>query len=157
MINKIPVKLPPQLFISKIPASFDENFDHLSINTKIEVEKFEPEPTFENTINKIKDNNLTIITPNDMNLLDIPFNKTSSSTENLKSDLMPRVVLQSPGKPPQFTKHLSSIQSKVNTKLQIRKWWVPLRSVLYLSFFDQNFINISQSIAPDIQQRKHSK
>ena len=28
-------------------TSFDKNFDHLSMNNSFEVEKFEPEPTFE--------------------------------------------------------------------------------------------------------------
>ena len=53
---QISVKLPTQLLISKITTSFDDNFYPLSMNSRIEVEKFEPEPTFENTINMIKDN-----------------------------------------------------------------------------------------------------
>ena len=35
---------------------FDGNFKQLSMNNSIKVEKFEPEPTFENTSNEIKDN-----------------------------------------------------------------------------------------------------
>ena len=33
---------------------FGENFKQLSMNRKIEVEKIEPGPTFEKTINEIK-------------------------------------------------------------------------------------------------------
>ena len=33
---------------------FDEKFEQLSMNSRIEVAKFEPEPTFEKTINDIK-------------------------------------------------------------------------------------------------------
>ena len=38
------------------------------MNSRIEVEKFEPEPTFENTINEIKDDHLKSITSIDMNV-----------------------------------------------------------------------------------------
>ena len=41
--------------------SFKENFKQLSMNSKIEVEKFEPGKTFEKTINDIKDNHFKII------------------------------------------------------------------------------------------------
>ena len=51
---------------------FDNNFKQLSINSIIEVEKFEPEPTFENTINDIKDNHLKIIASAAMNVSYIP-------------------------------------------------------------------------------------
>ena len=52
-------------------TSFDENFDQLSMNRIIEAEKFEPETTFENNINEIKDNNMKIIASAAMNLSDI--------------------------------------------------------------------------------------
>ena len=37
-------------------TSFDNNFYPLSMNNSFEAEKFEPEVTFENTINDIKAN-----------------------------------------------------------------------------------------------------
>ena len=40
VINKIPVKLPSQLLINKIPTSFDKNFDPLSMNNRFEDAKF---------------------------------------------------------------------------------------------------------------------
>ena len=56
-------------------TSFEENFQQLSMNSRIEVAKFEPEPTFENTINEIKANDLKGITSLDMILSDITSNK----------------------------------------------------------------------------------
>ena len=47
---------------------FDENLKQLSMNSIIEVAKFEPEPAFENTTNKIKDNHLKIIASTAMNI-----------------------------------------------------------------------------------------
>ena len=43
------------------------------MNSRIEVAKAEPEPTFESTINKIKDNHLNIIASVEMNLAAITF------------------------------------------------------------------------------------
>ena len=77
------------------------------MNNSFEAAKFEPEPTFEKTINDIKSNHLKSITSIDMNISAITSNKTSSSSEHLKSDIMTWILLQSPGKPPQFTNHLS--------------------------------------------------
>ena len=73
VINEIPVNITSQYLvqdknISKIPASFDNNFEQLIMNSRIESEKLEPEPTFENTINNIKDNHLKSITSIAMNL-----------------------------------------------------------------------------------------
>ena len=45
-INEKSVRIPSQFLISKIPASFDENFEQLNTNSRIEVTKFGPEPTF---------------------------------------------------------------------------------------------------------------
>ena len=73
MINEIPVKIPSQLHISKITKSFDENFKQLSMNRRIEVAKFEPGPTFEKTINEIKDNHLKSIASTIMNISYITF------------------------------------------------------------------------------------
>ena len=102
VINEISFKLPSQLLVhkkhvSKIPASFDDNFYQLSMNNRIKAAKFEPEPTFENTINDIKDNHLKFITSIAMNISAINSNKPSSSFEHLKSDLVPFIILQSPG------------------------------------------------------------
>ena len=72
---------------------FDENFEQLSINIKSDEEKFEPEPTFENTINEIKDNYLKSITYISMNVSDISFNRPSSYYEHLKANLMPWILL----------------------------------------------------------------
>ena len=52
---------------------FDDNIEQLSMNSRIEVVKFEPEPTFEKTINEIKDDNLKIIASTAMNLSAITF------------------------------------------------------------------------------------
>ena len=54
------------------------------MNSRIEVAKFEPERTFENNNNEIKDYHLKSITPIDMNVSDISLNKPSSSSEHLK-------------------------------------------------------------------------
>ena len=92
------------------------------MNSRIEVAKFEPEPTFEKTINEIKYNHLKCITYMDMNVSAITSNKLRYSFENLKSNIIPCKLLQASGKSPQFTQHFSSIQPKENTQLKIRKW-----------------------------------
>ena len=71
VINEIKFKLPSQLLITRITTSFDKNFDLLSVNNIFEAAKFEPEQTFENTINKIKDNHLKRIASTAKNLSDI--------------------------------------------------------------------------------------
>ena len=73
MINEILVKLPSQLFIYNITTSFDKNFDLLSMNRRIELSKFEPEPTFEQTIDNIKNNHLKSITSSATNLSAIAY------------------------------------------------------------------------------------
>ena len=95
---------------------FDKSSYHLSIKNRTGAEKFKLEPTFENTINEIKANHLKIITSIDMNVSAITLNKPSSSSENLKSDLILWILLQSPEKSPQFTKHLSSMHQKETPK-----------------------------------------
>ena len=104
--------------LSTIP-SFEENFEQLSMNSRIEEAKFEPKPTFEKTINDIKANNLKSITSIDMNVSAITPNKPYSSPEHLKSDIITWILIQSPGKPSQFTNNLSSMHSKGNTQLQL--------------------------------------
>ena len=66
---------------------------HNMMNSRIEASKFEPEPTFENTINEIKDNYLKSITYISMNVSDISFNRPSSYSEHLKANLMPWILL----------------------------------------------------------------
>ena len=53
------------------------------MNSIIEEEKFEPEPTFEKTINEVKDNHLKSITSIAMNLSSITWNKPYSSSEHI--------------------------------------------------------------------------
>ena len=72
MINEISVKISPQLLISKITTSFDKSHDPFSMNSRIELVKFEPEPTFENTTNDIKDDYMKNIASAVMNLSAIP-------------------------------------------------------------------------------------
>ena len=114
---------------------FGNNFKQISMNIRFEVENFEPEPTFENTINEIKANHLEIITSIDINVSAVTFITPYSYSGYLKSYPMPWILLLLPVKPPPFTKHLSSMQPKGNTQLQIRKWFFPLISALYIFFF----------------------
>ena len=72
---------------------FDKNIEQLSMNRRNEVVRFDPEPTFENTIYEIKENILKSITYIDMNVSSITSNKISSSSEHLKSYLMPWIIL----------------------------------------------------------------
>ena len=74
-------------------TSFDNNFDLIRINNSFEAAKFEPEPTFEKTINEIRSNHLKSITSIVMNISAITYNKTYSSPENLKLNLMPWILL----------------------------------------------------------------
>ena len=74
-------------------SSFDNNFEQLIKKSIIVVENFEPEPKLENTSNNIKTNHLKSITSIDMNLSAITSNKPSLSSENLRSDLMPFILL----------------------------------------------------------------
>ena len=105
------------------------------MNNSFEAEKFESEPTFENTNNEVKANHLKSITYIDMNVSAITYNKPSSPYEHLKSDIMPWILLLSPVKSSKFTNHLSSMYPKGNTQPQIRKWLVFIISALYLFYF----------------------
>ena len=80
-------------------TSFGDNYDPLCINNIFEAAKFEPEPTFENTINEIKANHFKSITSIDMNVSAITSNKPSLSCEHIKSYLMPWILLQSMERP----------------------------------------------------------
>ena len=68
MINEIPVKLPSQLRITKITTSFEKKFEAFSLNNSFEAENFEPKPTFEKTINDIKNNHMKSMASSAMNL-----------------------------------------------------------------------------------------
>ena len=105
---------------------------------RIEATKFEPERKFGKNIDDIKADNVKIITYHDINLSDIT-PKEPLSYEHLNAYIMICNVLKLPVKSPQLTKHLSSVHLKVITQLQIRKWWVTLRSSFYVSFFLLNF------------------
>ena len=48
VINKIPVKIPSQLLITKITTSFDKNINQISMNNSFEATKFEPDKNFKN-------------------------------------------------------------------------------------------------------------
>ena len=102
-------------------TSFDANFYPLFINNSFEAAKFELEPTFRKTINEIKADHLKGIASIEMNVSAITSNKPSLSSEHLKSDLMPCVLLKLPEKSAQFTNNFSSMYPNGNTQLQIRK------------------------------------
>ena len=75
MINEISVKFPSQFLFTKITTSFDNNFNPLNTNNRFKAEKFEPELTFEKTMNEtkddsneIEDNNLNIIASDAINI-----------------------------------------------------------------------------------------
>ena len=98
-------------------TSSEETFDPFCINNSFESAKFEPEPTFENTINEIKANRLKNITSIEMNVSAITPNKPYSSSEHIKYDIITWILLQSQEKSPQFTNHLFSMLPNGNTQL----------------------------------------
>ena len=79
---------PAAMNLSAITLT-DKNLEQLSMNRIIEAAKFKPEPTFENTINEIKANHLKSLYSLDMNISTITYNEPYSSSEHLKSDIMP--------------------------------------------------------------------
>ena len=112
--NRMKITASATMNISDITLS-DNNFKQISMNSRIDVAKSEPETIFENTIIDIKANHLKWIAPTEMNISAITSNKSSLSSEHLKSDLMPCIILLSPEKSPQFTNHLYSMHPKGNT------------------------------------------
>ena len=110
---------------------FVNNIEHLIMNSRIEVAKFEPELTFEKTVNNNKDNHLKSIMSIAMNLSAITSNKPYLYSEHLKPDLVPWILLQLPGKSPQYTNHFPSMYPKGNTQLKVRIWWFSFRSEIY--------------------------
>ena len=101
--------------ISKPPESFGEQFEYISMNRKIEAEKFELETTFEKNIDDIKAYHMKCIAYIGMNISAITSNKPYLSSEHLNADIMTWILLKSHGKSPQFTKHLSSMHLEGNT------------------------------------------
>ena len=85
--NHLKVITSAAMNISDI-TSFCGNFEQISMNSRIEVAKFETEPTFEKTINDIKTNHLKIITSIGINVSAITLNKPSLSSEYLKYNIM---------------------------------------------------------------------
>ena len=85
---------PPLTRIYQLSLFFYKNIADVSMNSIIEAAKFEPEPISEKTYNEIKANNLKIITTIDMNVSNITSNQPSLSSEHLKPDLMPWILLQ---------------------------------------------------------------
>ena len=73
-LNETSVNISTQFIVQEnnnISASLDNNFEHISVNSRIEATKFEPETTFEITINDVKYNRLKIITSLDINISSI--------------------------------------------------------------------------------------
>ena len=102
MLNETSFNISSQCIVQenysyKIPTSFDKHFEQISVHSRIEATKFEPETTFENNIDEIKADNVKIITSLYINLSAIASKKPSLSYEHLNTDLMPWIVLQSPG------------------------------------------------------------
>ena len=81
-------------------TSLDENFDTIRMKNRLKQQKFEPEPTFEKTINEIKASHLKSITSMDTNVSAITLKKPSSSSKNIRSNIMALILLQSPVKSP---------------------------------------------------------
>ena len=67
MLNETPETFSPQFILQennlyKITKYFNENFEQISINSIIEVKRFEPETTLEKKTDKTKTDHMTIIT-----------------------------------------------------------------------------------------------
>ena len=113
VINEIPVKLSSPFLIYKITTSFEETFDPLSMNIITEVEKLEPGPTFENTINDIKydindirDSHMKTIAFSTMNISAITL-----SENNFKQLSMNSIIEVEKFKPePTFEKTINDIK-----------------------------------------------
>ena len=100
VLNETPDKFKSQLIVQeknifKITASFEDQLEQISMNSRTEAEKFEPETTFEKNIDDIKSGHMKIITSFDMNLLAINSDTPSSSSEHIDAKLMTYIPLQS--------------------------------------------------------------
>ena len=99
MLNETPETFSPQFILQennlyKITKYFNENFEQISINSIIEVKKFEPGTTFEKNIDKTKANHMKIITALYMNIKDINSDKPSFPSEHLNANPMLYIVLK---------------------------------------------------------------
>ena len=114
------------------------------MNNRFEAAKFEPEPTFENTINVIKDNHLKNITYIDMNVSAIRLEKLSLYSEHLKSDLMPCILLQSPEN--YHNSPIICLQCNLmeTTNYKLENGGFLLYQYYIFSSFGQTFVNTSQ-------------
>ena len=83
--------------LSKISSSFDNKFEQIGVNCRIEATKFEPEATFKNNIDDVKVYHVKSMTSLDINISAITSNKPSLFSEHLNANLMIWIVLQSPG------------------------------------------------------------
>ena len=143
--------------ISTLSVSFEKQFERTSMNSRIEEAKFEPETTFEKTINEIKADYLKSITSLDMNLSAIISNRPSSSSEHLNTNLMPWMILKSPETSPQFTNRMFSLSLEGTIQLQILKWWVAIGSSFCLSLLWSYFFRYLSTNSTRCPTEKHSK
>ena len=79
MLNDTQVKLSSEFIvqeknISKITASFDNNFEQIIVNRRIKATKIEPKTTLEKNLDEIKADHVKIITSLDKNISDINSN-----------------------------------------------------------------------------------
>ena len=86
-INDIKYNYPKSIASTAMNLSdinlIDKNLEQIGMNNRIEVEKFEPETTFEKNINEIKANNLKSITSIDINLSAFTLEKPYISSQHL--------------------------------------------------------------------------
>ena len=163
MINETSVHILSKLILqdrhlSKIPTSFENNFEQINVNSIIEAKQFEPETAFERNIDKIKYDHVKIITSHEMNLLDITSNKPYLCFEHLNDYIMAWVVLQPPVKSIKCTKHLClPWTSKETPSYKLENDGLLLDQNSIYPFFDQKFVNTSQQTSPDVQHKKHLK
>ena len=130
VINEISVNIQSQLLISKITTSFDDNFDPPSMNIRIEVEKYEPETRFENTINEIKDNHLKIIASTTMNISAIILFEDNFKQLSMNSSI--ELVKVEPG--PTFEKTINEIKANYLKSIACANM-----NISAIILFDKNF------------------
>ena len=124
--------------LSNLPTSVEEQYEQIIMNSIAKVGKIESETTYGKNIDEIKYDHMKIITSIEMNLPTKNSNKLYSYSEHINAGLITYILLQSPEKWQHFTKHLSSVYLEGNIQLQIRKWWVAIRSERFQYLFDQN-------------------
>ena len=99
VLNKTPEKFSSQFILQqnnlyKTTAYFKENLEQISINSIIEVKKFEPGTTFAKNIDKTKADRMKIITALYMNIQAINSDKPSFPSEHLNANPMLYIVLK---------------------------------------------------------------